>query len=150
MIADFFSQQDLTFDHVKALTAGMYAVARADGVHDREMGMIREFYDSARRAGDPHLEDIAGRPFDIAEARPLFEGDMAKMFIKSMILLAFADGQYAKVEDELIRSYAGALGLANDDVDRLHAATKEFLLGSLAHVQNVEALAAVARRLDLK
>lgn len=150
MISDFFGPQDLTFEHVKSLAAGMYAVARVDGVHDREMSMIREFYESCTRAGDPPLSDVV-QGFDIEAATGLFETpELAKMFVKSLILLAFADGEYAKAEDDLIREYAGKLSIDGETVDRLHESTKDFLLSSLAHIHNVDALAAVAKRLDLK
>lgn len=72
------------------------------------------------------------------------------MFVKSLILLAFADGQYAKTEDELIRSWGGQLGLSAQEIDQLLASTKDFLLQSLSHVQNVDALEEVAARLELK
>ncbi len=151
MINDFFAEQDLTFDHVKSLAAGMYDVARVDGVHDREMAMIRDFYEGCSRAGDPPLEDVVGKDFDFDGAKALFgTKELSMLFVKSLILLAFADGQYAKLEDDLIRKYAASFELDEGAVDRLHAATKEFLLGSLAHVQNIDALAAVAKKLDLE
>lgn len=149
MSTDFFNPQDLSFEQVKVLTHGMMAVARADGIHDNEMSMIREFYDSCSRIGDPRLEDVAGGPFDPADAAEAFSTpEERKLFIKSMILLAFADGNYAKVEDELVRSYAAALEVSPEQVDALHEATKEFLLASLSHIKNVDALVEVQRRLS--
>ena len=146
---DFLSPQDLTFEEVKVLTHAMFAVAKADGVHDHEMRLIREFYESCARAGDPPLEDVAGGPFEVERAKALFDApEKAKLFIKSLILLAFADGQYAAVEDRMIRKYAEALGLESTEVDGLHESTKEYLLQSLAHVQNLEALKEVRKRLD--
>jgi uncharacterized tellurite resistance protein B-like protein len=149
-VLDFFQDQNLTFEHVKTLTAGMFAVARADGVHDREMAMIREFYEGASRAGDPRLEDIVKGGFDVKAAKRLFDTpDRARLFVKSLMLLAFADGTYARAEDELIKTYARELGLTDKDVDQLHESTKEYLLSALSHVQNVEALRKVAAKLDL-
>ena len=146
---DFLNPQDLSFEEVKVLTHAMFAVAKADGVHDHEMALIREFYESCARAGDPPLEEVAGGPFDIAKAKGLFEPpEKAQLFIKSLILLAFADGRYAEVEDRMIRDYATALGLPSPVVDGLHESTKEYLLQSLAHVQNLEALKEVRKRLD--
>lgn len=146
---DFLNPQELTFEEVKTLTHAMFAVAKADGVHDLEMRLIREFYESCSRAGDPPLSEVAGGPFDIQEAKALFESpEKAQLFIKTLILLAFADGHYAKVEDQLIRGYADALGLAPAVVDGLHESTKEYLLQSLSHVQNLEALKEVRKRLD--
>jgi hypothetical protein len=146
--AVFFPEQDLSFEQVKALTRAMLTVARVDGVHDNEMKLVREFYDSCARSGDPRLEEIASGAFDADHAKSLFNTpELALMFTKSLILLAFADGRYAKAEDDLIRSYAGAVGLAGDEVDRLLEATKEYLLGGLVHVQNVDALKEVSKRL---
>src|SRR5262245_34684186 len=124
--ADFFTEQNLSFDQVKALTRAMLTVARVDGVHDNEMRMVREFYEGCSRQGDPRLEEIATGKFEIEGARALFNTpELAKMFIKTMVLLAFADGHYAKAEDDLIREWAPRLNLKGEDVDHLLAATKE-------------------------
>lgn len=149
MKSEFFPEQDLSFEQVKGLTRAMLTVARVDGIHDNEMKLIREFYEGCTRAGDPRLEEVASGRFEPEEARTLFsKPDEAQMFVKGLILLAFADGHYAKAEDELIRVYARALQLGDPDVDRLTEATKEYLLAGLAHVQNVDALKQVARRLQ--
>ena len=149
MTPEFFADLELTFDQVKVLTHAMMAVARVDGVHDNEMRLVRHFYESCARAGDPRLEEVAGGPFDPAVAKAHFDTpELAKMFVKSLILMAFADGEYAKLEDDLIRQYADVLGVSGDQVSGLHEATKEYLLGSLSHVQNLDALKEVAKKLD--
>jgi tellurite resistance protein len=149
MAAEFFSEQNLSFDQVKALTRAMLTVARVDGVHDHEMRMVREFYESCARAGDPRLEEIAKGNFDIETARGLFgTPELGQLFVKTLILLAFADGSYARNEDNLIRDWAKHLGLSSEAVDNLLSATKEFLLAGLAHVQNVDALKEVAKKLE--
>lgn len=148
---DFFADQELSFEQVKALTRGMFAVARADGIHDREMTMIRGFYESCARTGDPRLEDLVKEELSPEGLKSLFDRpESAKMFVKTLILLAYADGEYAAPEDELIRSYGDRLGLSSTDVDHLLEATKEYLLSSLSHVQNTAALQEVAKELDLK
>ena len=149
MIPEFFTEQSLNFDQVKALTHGLMALAKVDGIHDNEMHLIREFYEGCSRAGDPRLEDVAGGPFDINTAKPLFDTpELRKLFVKSLILLAYADGTYAQAEKDLIREYSTALGVSGDEVEALHEATKEHMLGALAHVQNLDALKAVRSRLD--
>lgn len=149
MGAEFFQEQPLNFEQVKALARAMLTVARVDGVHDNEMRLVRDFYDGCTRAGDPRLEEIASGQFDIQTSRHLFHTpELAMMFTKSLILLAYADGHYARAEDDLIRSYASELGLSKDEVDRLMEATKEFLIGGLAHIQNVDALKEVSRKLQ--
>jgi len=149
-MAAFFNEQDLSFEQVRCLTAAMYAVAKVDGVHDREMSLIREFYAGCSVAGAPSLEDVVGQGFDLEEAKSLFNSpELAGLLVKSLILLAFADGTYAEAEDGLIKEYSSALGLSDEQLDGLKAATKEHLLGSLSHVQNVEALTDVAKGLSL-
>lgn len=149
MIDEFFSEQPLNFEQVKSLTHALLAVARVDGVHDSEMRLIREFYDSCARDGDPALEEVAKGQFDVGRAKTLFDTpELTKLFTKSLILLAFADGVYAKLEDDLVRNYAGELGLSSEEVDHLHEATKEFLLSALSHIQNLDALKQVRRNLD--
>ncbi len=149
MNPQFFVPEDLSFAQVKVLTHAMFAVAKAEGVHDQEMRLIREFYESCTRAGDPPLDQVAGGSFNIADAKPLFDTpELAKMFTKSMLLLAYADGRYAQVEDDLVRAYARGLGLEDQEVDQLLEATREYLMQSLAHVQNLEALRDVQKRLE--
>lgn len=150
MVRDFFAEQDLSFAHIEVLTHAMVALARVDGIHDSEMALIRDMYASCARAGDPRLEDVAKGELDLERAKTLFDTpELSKLFVKCLILLAFADGTYAAEEDALIRTWAEGLSLSSAEVDGLHEATKEFLLGSLAHVKNTEALVAVMAKLDL-
>lgn len=149
MIRDFFGEQTLSFEHVQVLTHALVALARVDGVHDNEMALVREFYRSCTRPGDPRLEDIVKGPFHAERAKQSFDSpELAKLFVKSLILLAFADGHYAQEEDRLIREYAKAVGVDDAGVDGLLQSTKDFLVGSLSHVKNTEALTEVMKRLD--
>lgn len=151
MIPEFFSQQDLDFQQVRCLTHALMALAKVDGIHDNEMQLIRQFYDSCSRAGDPRLEDFAGGKFDPNTAKDLFATpELRALYVKSLILLAFADGVYAQEEDDLIHQYAAAVGVSRDEVAQLSEATKDYLFSSLAHVQNIDALKEVKKRLDPK
>ena len=151
MTPDFFQRQDLDFEQVKALTHAMLEVARVDGIHDAEMRLIREFYESCARAGDPRLEDVARETPGARPIAQLFDSqELASLFVKTLVLLAFADGTYAKAEEDVIRKYASELCLDGDAVDRLRESTKEFLLASLAHVQNLDALCEVRQKLETK
>jgi uncharacterized tellurite resistance protein B-like protein len=150
-VSSFFAEQELDFEQVKALTHGLVALAKVDGIHDNEMSLIREFYESCARAGDPRLEEVAKGPFQIDKAKRLFDTpELAKLFVKSLILLAFADGEYGDAEDDLIRQWASSLGVSSTEVDALHEATKEHMMAALAHVQNLDALKSVLQSLDKK
>src|SRR5262245_14324469 len=115
--SSFFLEQNLDFEQVKVLTHALMTLARVDGIHDNEMSLVREFYRSCSRAGDPRLEEVAGGAFDIERAKQLFDTpELSKLFVKSLILLAFADGTYATEEDRLIRVWASALGVSGQEV----------------------------------
>ena len=150
MAPEFFAEIDIQFDQVKVLCHAMMAVARVDGVHDNEMRLIREFYESCARAGDPPLEEITKGDFPVESAQSAFGGDdeHQNVFVKSLILLAYADGAYGEPEDRMIREFAKGVGLDDAAVDRLKEATREYLMASLSHVQNLEALREVSKELD--
>jgi len=150
MVPEFFSDIDLDFEQVKVLCHAMMAVARVDGVHDNEMRLIREFYASCARAGDPEVEEVTRGDFAAETAAASFGAspEHQQAFVKSLILLAYADGSYGEAEDRLIRELASGVGLESEAVDRLKAATQEFLLASLAHVKNLDALREVRKELD--
>ena len=48
-MADFFPEMHLSHDAAEAIARGLYAIARADGLHDREAGLIAELLDRRRR-----------------------------------------------------------------------------------------------------
>ncbi|MGF1508332.1 MAG: TerB family tellurite resistance protein [Myxococcota bacterium] len=149
MVPDFFAPTDLDFEQVKVMTHAMMALARVDGVHDNEMRLVREFYDGCSRPGDPELEEVVRGTFDPAQAKARFGSDAEHrdLFIKSLILMALADGEYGAQEDELIRSWAQEVGATEADVERLKEATSEYLMAGLSHIRNDEALKDVRRKL---
>jgi len=150
-VPTFFAEQELNFEQVKVLTHGLMTLAKVDGIHDNEMALIREFYESCARAGDPKLEEVAKGSFQIDKAKRLFDTpELSKLFVKSLILLAFADGEYADAEADLIREWAASLGVSSAEVDALYEATKEHMMAALAHVQNLDALKSVRQSLDKK
>jgi len=150
MTPDFFAEIDIDFEQVKVLCHAMMAVARVDGVHDNEMRLVRDFYDSCSRAGDPSIEEITKGELDVQAAAAAFgrDDEHRNAFVKSLILLAYADGAYGDEENRLIRELAKGVGLDDAAVDRLKEATREYLVASLSHVRNVDALREVQRELD--
>jgi hypothetical protein len=149
MTPDFFAPTDLNFEQVKCITHAMMALARVDGVHDNEMKMIRDFYDGCSRPGDPDLTQVASGSFDPRRGREHFgaEPEHRDLFIKSLILLALADGDYGAEEDRMIREWAEAAGASGEDVERLKEATTEYLMAGLSHIRNVDALKDVRSKL---
>jgi len=145
----FFEPTDLDFEDVRVLTHAMMALARVDGVHDNEMALVRNFYESCARSGDPSLEEIAGGEFDPEQAKLRFSDDDKKraIFVKSLILMAYADGRYADKERAMVETMAETVGVSSEELERLREATVDFMMGGLSHIKNVEALREVRRNL---
>lgn len=145
----FMPDPDLSFEQVRSLVRAMMALADVDGVHERERGLIEAFYAECARKGDPSLDALVSDDFDASEAKTLFgTPELARFFVKNLILLAYADGTVGEEERAWIRTQADGMGLGEDELTGLYGATKDFLMEGLSHVANVEALSAVRRRLD--
>lgn len=147
---DFFKNQDLSFAQAQCLCRGMFALANSDGLHEREELLIREFHDACRPAGGATYENTIKGAFRIEDAAGIFtQKEQRHLFVKTLWLLAFADGKVTAPERDQIAAWAKALGVSPEDTEELHIATKEYLLGHLStRIRNTEALAQVSK--DLK
>jgi tellurite resistance protein len=148
---EFFPEIEIREDQAEAIARGLYAVARADGqVHEREAAMISEFFnsttDSAAQIGAleraPRIE-----PATLALMLPT--RDLKKVFLKTAILLAYADGSYGAGESKLIGEFAKALEVSANEMGELEAQVKDYLLSSLSHLSNVEGVSKVAKELKV-
>ena len=138
----FSPEIELTAVEAEAMARGLYAVAAVDGVHERELAMIGELYQTAA------LEGATLGPLSPAElARVIVSPVQRELFIKTAILLSWADGKVSAAEKAKIVQFADALGVDAANVARLEAEVKDFLLRPFAGLANVDAVAAVARKL---
>ena len=151
MSEEFFPEIDIREDQAEAIARGLYVVARADGnVHEREAAMISEFFNAttdhaahlAALERGPRLE-----PANLAAILPT--ADLRRLFIKSALLLAYVDGNYAAGEKKLIGEYAKAMSFGPKDLEALEASVKDYLISQLSHLQNVHGVAAVAKELKV-
>src|SRR5215475_12586896 len=135
-MADFFPEVELSRGAAEAIARGLYAVARCDGLHEREAGLIASFWIDAGGGGP--LSDLeraeALRPADLAAA--LHSDAERQLFIKTAILLTWADGKVSDAERKVVHEFARALGIDDAMLEKLDAGVKDFLLGQLVHVQN--------------
>ena len=144
---EFFPEIEIREDQAEAIARGLYAVARADGnVHEREAAMIGEFFNSTTA----HPADLGAlarapkvEPDNLAAMLPTPE--LRQLFIKTALLLAYVDGDYALGEQQTIAEYAKAMSIPNLAV--IEAQVKDYLIGHLAHLQNVQGVADVAKSL---
>lgn len=150
MAAEFFPEIDINESQAEAIARGLYAVAKADGhVHEKEAAIIMQFFQS----NTDHPSDLASLDrmpaIDGASlALQLPRADLRKLFIKTAVLLSYADGNYGAGESKIIAAYAKALDIDDKALAHLETQVKEFLLSQLAHLSNTAATAKVAK--DLK
>jgi tellurite resistance protein len=148
---DFFPEIEIQKEQAEAIARGLFAVAKADGtVHDREAAIIAEFFGSTTTSA----ADLGA-----LERAPIIDGatlaaflttvDLRKLFLKTAVLLAYADSSYGANEQKIIGEYAKALEVGTKDLELLELQVKEFLLSQLAHLSNVQAAAQVAKELKL-
>jgi uncharacterized tellurite resistance protein B-like protein len=148
---EFFPEIEIRQEQAEAIARGLFAVAKADGtVHDREAAIIAEFFVSTTAAAS----DLGA-----LERAPTIEGstlklflptvELRRLFIKTAILLAFADSSYGANESKIIGEYAKALEVGEKDLQLLEQQVKEYLLSQLSHLSNVQAAAQVAKELKL-
>ena len=132
-----------------AMARGLYAIAHADGIHEREAALIAGFWEEAGGSDKALAELASGQAItstELASAMPSVE--MRRLFIKTALLLAFADGQVSAKESEVVREFTHKLGLAGELTD-LEGQVKDFLLSQLAHIHNTDALTEIAKKLAI-
>jgi len=147
---DLHPEMDVREDQAQAIARGLYAVARADGqVHAREAALITDFYGSATDASATlssleRMQDITGAEL----AANLPDPGLRQLFLKTAMLLAYADGNYSAKESQLISEYSKALNVGDGDLRDIEQQVKDFMLSQLSHLENTPAVAEVAK--DLK
>ncbi len=147
---DFFYEVQIDAPQAEAMARGLYAVAKVDGVHAREAALVASFYQETG-AQVHSLAELERRSAITGEelAAELRTPEQRRLFIKTALLLAWADGVVTPQEQRIIGAYAQALGLEQGELAKLDEAVKEFLLAQLAHIKNVESTAKVAARLRM-
>jgi tellurite resistance protein len=147
---DFFPEVNLSRGAAEAIARGLYAVANVDGLHEREAGLIASFWIDAG-GGAGALSDLergaAILPSELAGA--LQTDAERQLFIKTAILLTWADGEVSDAERKKVQELARALGVDDAKLAALDAGVKDYLLGHLVHLQNTDATREVAKKLKV-
>lgn len=146
---DFFPEVELSHSAAEAIARGLYAVAKCDGLHEREAGLIASFWIDAGGGGS--LSDLErGSSISAAELAASLHSEAERLlFVKTAILLTWADGKVSDAERQSVAAFAKALGVDTATVDKLEGGVKDFLLQQLAHVQNTDATRAVAKKMKV-
>ena len=150
-MTDLLPEIEINEDEAQAIGRGLFAVARADGnIHERERAMVSEFFASiSNRPSDLAALDRQGPIAADTLALALPRGETRQLFLMTALLLALCDGDYGKGEAALIKAYAVAMDVSDDDLALMTTRVKEHMLGQLSHLQNVDAAVAVARELKV-
>lgn len=146
---NFAPEIQLTPAQAAAIARGLYAVAHADGVHEQEMNLINLFWKEV--GGSEHaLGELKSHPAITGDelAGALDSHDLRRLFVKTALLLAFADGQVSSKESVLVRELTAKLGLSGE-LAALEGQVKDFLLSQLAHIHNTEAVLEIAKKLAI-
>jgi hypothetical protein len=147
---DFFTEIDINGAQAEAIARGLFAIARVDGVHERELALIASFYGDAGGGGRSLAELEAREPIAPAELAAALSGVAHRqLFLKTGLLLGWVDGQVTPAERALIEQYAAAMGVTGEGLTQLEDGVKEFLLGQVSHLKNTDATRQVARELKL-
>lgn len=146
---NFAPDIQLAPDQATAMARGLYAIAQADGLHEREAALVAGFWEEAGGSERALAELTKGEPITSAElAHAMPSVELRRLFIKTALLMAFADGAVSSKESELVREFTHKLGLAGE-LDALEGQVKDFLLSQLAHIHNVDALTEIAQKLKI-
>jgi tellurite resistance protein len=141
---------DLDINQVRVIVQGMVRVAGADGIHERELALIREFYDACRAdvKGLADFDNIQLEPFDPAKARKALNSEpLQQSFLASCYLLAYADGVVSQKELDEIDVLVRELGIGEEIAKTTRDLIKDILVMQLAKSENLEALQKISSEL---
>jgi tellurite resistance protein len=149
MTMSLFPEIQLDHYQAEAIARGLFAVAKADGIHEREAALVASFWadtgGSAQSLSELERRDAIS---DAELSTALSSKAHRQLFLKTAVLLSFADGTVSDKEKEILSRYAGCLGLS-EELPQMETEVKEYLLGHLSHIHNVEAVAEVAKKLAI-
>jgi tellurite resistance protein len=148
---EFFPEMEVRPEQAEAIGRGLFAVARADGqIHEREASLINEFFASiSGQASNLGALERMSRIDGDALAQLLPSSELRQLFIKTALLVGYADSKLSSGESQLIHEYAAALKIDTAQLATMETQVKEFLLSHLSHLSNVEAAAEVAHKLKV-
>jgi hypothetical protein len=139
----------LTQDQAALMARGLYALSCVDGHEEREGMLIRSFWMDA--VGPESMLDFKQfdtmpevTPKDLAAGLP--KADQRQMFIKTAVLLSYADGKATPPEKDWLKTCAAAFGMSEADLSRVDELVRTYLLSQLSHL-DVDSLKTVAKDL---
>src|SRR2546428_7040189 len=113
-MGEFFGQVPVSNDQAAAIARGLYALAKVDGHDEREGMLIQSLWMDAVGWDKPlPLKELQAAseitPEQLGKALPTPE--LRTLFVKTAILLSWADSQVSAKEKAWIERYAKGLGI---------------------------------------
>ena len=118
------SEVELDAAAAHTIASAMREVAMCDGAHHRELELI-----------DTFESQVPGTAAGV-DLTTLTTPEHQEVFLKSIVLVAFADGQVSDAERALVESYADALGVSTDVRARAWTDVASSLLSVFAGIRN--------------
>jgi uncharacterized membrane protein YebE (DUF533 family) len=140
----------LTRLQVHAIVQGMALVAGADGNDEREIILMRQFWDACspdvREAES--LDEVRNSPFDLEAARDALNSSLLQQtFLASCLLVAYSDGQVSAAEQATIAELIQRLGISSELSAETHERVKSLLVEQLSRVSDLSTLQQIAQQL---
>lgn len=149
---DFFGgEMQVSAAQAALIARGLYSLANVDGRVEREGMLIQSLWMDATATTDvTSLKELERMPnIDPKEiASGLATPELRRLFMKTAILLAYADSSYSAKEREWVKKTGTALGFDEKELARFDDLVRNFLMSQLAHVHNTEATVQVAKKLN--
>lgn len=149
---DIITEVPLNHEQAALIARALFTLSRVDGHEEREGMLIKSFWMEVvgnaailDMKAFEQLPDVTGE--DLARGLPTKE--MRRMFMKTAIMLTYADGTVSEKERAWIDTIGKALGLEDKELKRIDELVRTYLLSQLSHLHNVDALKTVAKDLGL-
>jgi hypothetical protein len=142
----------LSSQQAALIARALYALSHIDGHEEREGMLIQSFWlDAVGPSAMHELQAFARETHFDPEllVKGLPGAEQREVFVRTALMLCYADGKMSDNEKKWLWDVGARLGFSAETLEGHDAAIRSYLLGQLAHVQNVDALREVAKELGL-
>ncbi len=144
-----FPEIQLTLPQAEAIARGLYAIARADGLHERETALISSFWADQGGRADSLSELARSAPIGRDELGSILDTPtLRQLFIKTALLLIFSDERVSDNERALLREYTNHFGM-QAELPEYEYQVKDYLLAQFSHERGIAELVDMAKKLSL-
>ena len=140
----------LRAEQVRSIIQGMALVAAADGNDEREIILMREFWEACAPEvrETESLDEVRSLPLDVAAAREALPSKHLKqMFLAACLLVAYSDGKATAAEQATIAELIRHLDIDSDTASNTHDRVKDLLLEQLSRVSDLATLRRISDQL---